>query len=266
VTLELGDITLATDERGTGDPFVLMHGYTGGQLDWVDVVDHFARSRRVITFDHRGHGESTNTGIAETYTFDQLLGDFERLTDAFALDRFDLLGHSMGGIISMRYVLAHPERVRSLVLMDTGAAPSGLIPSEWTDSIVRMGREKGMGAVASMFGEFVAKTAPPARAEVLAERLRWKFERLDVEAFVALAAELNAYPSMVSRLHEISCPVTVIVGEHDHGLRDASDVLAREIPGAVLSVIPDAAHSPQDENRDAWIAAVDAHFDRVYHS
>jgi pimeloyl-ACP methyl ester carboxylesterase len=129
--------------------------------------------------------------------------------------------------------------------------------------VVKIANEKGMAGVGAMFGENVAKTGDPARAHVLAERLQWKFEHLDRAAFVALAHALNSYESLVPRLAEVHCPVSVIVGVNDHGLRDAADVLAREIKGAELFVIPDAAHSPQDENRDAWIAAVDAHLTRV---
>ena len=262
--IDLGDISLAVDERGKVEPpLVLMHGYTGGQLDWIDVVDHFASTRRVITYDHRGHGESDNTGDAESYTFDQLLRDFARLVDALGLEQFDLLGHSMGGIISMRYTFDHPERVRSLVLMDTGAEMAGAIPTEWTEMVVKIADQQGMAAVGAMFGEYVAKTGDPERAHVLAERLQWKFEHLDRAAFVALAHALHRYESLVPRLAELHCPVTVIVGENDHGLRNSADILAREIKGAELFVIPDAAHSPQDENRVAWIAAVDAHLARV---
>jgi pimeloyl-ACP methyl ester carboxylesterase len=262
--IDLGDISLAVEERGAGEPpLVLMHGYTGSKLDWVDVVDHFATARRVITYDHRGHGESDNTGDATTYTFDQLLHDFTRLVDALALDHFDLLGHSMGGIISMRYAFDNSDRVHSLVLMDTGAEMAGVIPPEWTEMVVKIADEKGMAGVGAIFGEYVAKTGDPERAHVLAERLQWKFEHLDSAAFVALAHALNTYDSLVPRLTQLRFPVTVIVGENDHGLRNSADVLAREIDGAELFVIPDAAHSPQDENRDAWIAAVDAHLARV---
>jgi pimeloyl-ACP methyl ester carboxylesterase len=130
--------------------------------------------------------------------------------------------------------------------------------------VVKIANEQGMAAVGAMFGEYVAKAGSPERAQVLAERLRWKFEHLDSTAFVALAHGLNTYESLVPQLCELHCPVTVIVGENDHGLRDSADILAREIKDAELFVIPDAAHSPQDENRDAWIAAVDAHLARAY--
>ena len=56
-----------------------------------------------MTYDHRGHGESPNTGDAATYVFDQLVADMAGLVDSLGLGQFDLLGHSMGGIVAMRY-------------------------------------------------------------------------------------------------------------------------------------------------------------------
>ena len=67
---------------------------------------------------------------------------------------------------------------------------------------------------------------------------------------------------MVERLGEISCPTTVIVGEHDTGLRGAADVFAEHVPGAELVVIAGAGHSPQEDQPQAWIDAVQGHLAR----
>ncbi len=68
---------------------------------------------------------------------------------------------------------------------------------------------------------------------------------------------------MVAQLHTISCPTTIIVGENDHGLRDASDVMARQIPDAELVVIADAGHSPQEDRPDEWLHVVEHHLAQV---
>ena len=69
---------------------------------------------------------------------------------------------------------------------------------------------------------------------------------------------------MLDRLgKEVTVPVTVLVGEHDTALRPAADALHAAMAQSELVVIPDAAHSPQDENRSAWMAAVRAHLARV---
>ena len=260
--LDLGAVSLAYETFGTGDPpLLLVHGYTGSKLDWTDVVAPLSATRRVLTFDHRGHGESTNTGDPASYTLDALLADLTGFVDCTIGDaRFDLLGHSMGGVLAMRYTLDRPARVRSLVLMDSFSEPAGLLPEAFRTAAAQLGRDQGMDAVAALIRPFVAASGnlTPERAAEIGDRLAWKFEHLDVEAFVALADELSTFPSLTDRLAAISCPTTVVVGEQD-ALRPAADVLAAGVPGAVLRVIPNAAHSPQEENTTEWLAAIEQH-------
>lgn len=263
----INGLDLNVIDEGTSDvPLVLVHGYTGGASDWDDVAPSLATSRRVIRYDHRGHAQSPNTGDKTSYTFDALVADLAALVDELGVQQIDLLGHSMGGVTVMRYVLAYPERVRSLVLMDTGAEPSGSLPEELIDGLAQKGREEGMQVVVDVMAPFIGalqeKLSPERRAE-LHERYMQKMPNMDPEAFSAFARELNVYPSMVSQLHTINCATTVIVGENDHGLRAASEVMAKKIPDAELVVIPGAGHSPQEDDPAAWIAAVEKHLVRV---
>lgn len=260
---------LAVDDRGGPGPgtvpLVLLHGFTGGRVDFADVIDDLARDRRVVAWDHRGHADSTNTGNASTYTFDQLADDAAGVLAALGIERFHLLGHSMGGIVAQRYALAHPAQVRSLVLMDTAGASMPALPSSFVDDTVATGRTEGMAAVAAAMRRFAAGAAvPPANPELVLDRLEEKLTKMDVEAFDALGRALGDFASMLERLGaELDVPVTIIVGEHDTGLRPASDALHAAIPASELVVIPAAAHSPQDENPAAWLEAVRSHLARA---
>ncbi len=254
-------VELEVERHGAGDPFVLLHGFTGSGQDWAGVVDDLGLVREVITLDHRGHGRSTNTGDAATYTFDQLVADLTAAVDRLGLERFDLLGHSMGGIVAMRYALDHPDRLRSLVLMDTGGQASPEGPQHaWMRAGFDLSREGGMAAVFEVIAPFLGEgdAGDRARAEV-----RAKYDQMDPVAFQTLGEELLRHGSVLDRLASLPVPTTVVVGEHDTGLRPESDALAAAIPGAVLVVIPDAAHSPQVENRDAWLEAVTEHLQRT---
>jgi pimeloyl-ACP methyl ester carboxylesterase len=261
-------VELAVDDRGGARsgvaPLVLLHGFTGGRVDFADVIDDLARDRRVVAWDHRGHADSTNTGDPSSYTFDQLADDAAGVIDALGLERFHLLGHSMGGVVAQRYALAHPDQVRSLVLMDTAGASMPALPASWVDATVAKGRTEGMGAVAADMRRFAAGApVPPEAKERILDRLEEKLTKMDVEAFDALGRALGHFPSMLEQLAGLDVPVTVIVGEHDTGLRPAADTLHAAVVGSTLVVIPDAAHSPQDENPAAWLAAVRAHLARA---
>lgn len=258
-----GDIELAAGVVGSGvPPLVLVHGYVGSQIDWAGVVDSLASRRRVVTFDHRGHGDSTNVGEASAYTFDALVGDLETVIDQLGPAPIHLLGHSMGGVVAMRYALRHPEALTSLILMDTAGETMGGIPIEAIDALAAVGRTSGMEAAAEIMVAFAAELGQHLDEDRKAQA-RVKFAKLDVEAIAAFGAELNSYPPMLEALAHLDMPTMVIVGENDTGLRDAADKLAATIPGATLVVIPDAGHSPQEDNPSAWLAAVETHLERA---
>lgn len=266
--VSVNGVQLAVDDRGQGAdgivPLVLVHGFTGGRVDFADVIDTLADDRRVVAWDHRGHADSTNTGDPTTYTFDQLADDMAGVLDELGIDSFHLLGHSMGGVVAQRYVFAHPAQVRSLVLMDTAGEAMHAIPPELIEATVATGRAEGMAAVAETMRQMLATAPMPEESrERILERLVHKLSNMDVAAFGALGRALGEYPSMLERLGaEVTVPVTVIVGAQDLGLRPAADALHEAIPQSHLVVIPDAAHSPQDENPDAWLAAVRGHLAR----
>src|SRR6478735_8260574 len=121
-TFSINGAELVYEDVGEGTrPFVLVHGLTGFRDDFRERMAALAELGRTIIYDHRGHGDSTNTGDPTSYSFAQLVDDLAGLLDALGVPTCDLLGHSMGGMIALRFVLAHPERVASLVLMDTAA-------------------------------------------------------------------------------------------------------------------------------------------------
>lgn len=242
--------------RGTGEPpLVLVHGYTGSQADWDPVVGPLAARRRVVTFDHRGHGESDRSP-AEEYTFDNLVGDLDELVAALDLGGFDLLGHSLGGVVALRYALAHPGRLRSLILMDTACRPTNPMPMDLIGQMAESGRSAGMEAVAVQAATMLGR---PETADLA----RRKLGRMDPEALVPFGQELDAYPSLCDRLGELDLPFTMIVGENDAGLRAAAELLAAGVRGGRLEVIPDAGHSPQEDQPELWLAAVEGHLSRL---
>lgn len=258
--------TTAWGQASSEPPLVLVHGWTGGRHDWVHVgaeLAAIAPGRWVLAYDHRGHGESTHTGDAATYTFEQLVADLDALLAEVApedeVPQLDLLGHSMGGVIVQWWALAHPERVRSLVLMDTAGEGSGSMPMRTLRRTAQLGREQGMGAVVDQAVTAFGADLDPAAADDLRADLGRGLGAIDPEAFLALAEQLQDHRSVLDELATLTCPTTVLVGEHDDPLRPAADALAAAIPGAHLVVVAGAGHSPQRENTAAWLTALTGH-------
>lgn len=261
--VEFGGTSLVCHAFGRGDPpLVLVHGFTGSSIDWIDVVDDLAVDRQVITFDHRGHGESTNVGEESGYSFARLVDDLEMVLDELGVERCDLLGHSMGGAVVMRFALLHPDRVRSLILMDTAGRPIDGPSAELLRGAAGLVRAHGMPALLS-FADVYSPTDATADGELARLRNREKLEQMDPAAFAALGEELAGSDTILDHLARLDRVTTVIVGEKDQLLRPAADELASTISGAVLVVISGAGHSPQIENRSLWLAAVRDHLTRA---
>jgi len=259
--LDVSGVTVRYVDEGPASspspPLLLLHGYLGSSLDWYDVLPLLASHRRVIAIDHRGHGDGAKFGLASAYTFDALLDDLVGFVDAVALDQFHLAGHSMGGVIAMRYALVAPERLASLVLVDTAAAPAGRLPREILDGLIATGRTAGMDAVAELILSSLAGVS-----DVRRERGRRKFGAVDVEAMAALADELESYPDLLPQLADLTVPTTVICGANDD-LLTACRRLADVIPGAELEVVPGAGHSPFEDEPEHWVRIVESHLDRA---
>jgi pimeloyl-ACP methyl ester carboxylesterase len=249
-------------------PLVLVHGLTGFRDDFRERLPALAALGRTIIYDHRGHGESTNTGDPGSYSFAQLVADLAGLLDARGVEQCDLLGHSMGGMIALRFALAHAGRVASLVLMDTAARAPDRMPRAPFAAAGAIARSDGMAALAALLRARAADEPdrPPAERRLEAEwgeayweRRHRRFTAMDPEAFAVLTLELVDQLPLTDRLGEIRCPTTVIVGAEDASFLRPSEELAAAIPGARLVRIPDAAHSPQIENPTAWMAAITEH-------
>lgn len=269
-TQRVGAIEMAYQEAGGGPhPFVLVHGFTGSSDDFIDVLPNLAERGHTVLVDQRGHGDSTNPG--DGYAFDQLVTDLAGFLDARGIERCDLLGHSMGGMVALRFALEHPDRLASLVLMDTSPGPIEVMPKEIRRGVADLGRAQGMGAVYRLMRENMGATSLPeamqrrieADGERYWERIEAKLERMDPECFDHLGNALGDHVPVTTRLGAIGVPTTVIVGAEDQPFLEPSEAMAMGVPDAVLVVVPDAAHSPQMENQDAWLAAIHAHLDRA---
>jgi pimeloyl-ACP methyl ester carboxylesterase len=117
----VGDILIAYREAGSGEPLVLIMGYSSGMDLWDPrVVNELAEHNRVIVFDNRGMGNSTSS--EKEYSIRLFADDTAGLMDALTIRSANVMGFSMGTAIAQELALNHPEKVDKLVLYagDTG--------------------------------------------------------------------------------------------------------------------------------------------------
>ena len=270
-TFAVDGVQLAWDRWGADDgsvPLLLCHGFSGSAHDFALHVEPLAAHGPVITPDLRGHGRSTKLGTLEGYSVDRLAADLAAFIEQTVDGPVDLLGHSMGGAVSLRVTLAHPHLVRSLVLMDTSAW--SFLPTDPNIAALISGfmasfdPSTGLPDLSAMPSpeQPLIDAAVPAEWQAVKRQMDAAFDPYAMQAFGRALFD-PAGSSVRDRLGEIHCPVSVIVGEHDHPFVDQAPELTAEVPDGRLMVIAGAYHSPQLTHPVEWAAAVADHLARV---
>jgi pimeloyl-ACP methyl ester carboxylesterase len=213
--------------------------------------------------DHRGHGASEAPADRSSYSMVQMADDVEALITLVGFERYHLLGHSMGGAIAQEIALRSPGRLRSLTLEDTShrfSAGRNEVVRKFIEQRNRLAEEKGMAAIVAMPA---LVSPPPHMPKERTAETDPRLARMSVDAYIGAWQGLDAWQGTTERASEIAAPTMVIYGELDAvPLVDAARYLASAIPGAVLEVVPEAAHSPQYERPEIFNAALRRHLDR----
>lgn len=108
---------LTVDDGGSGGAVVFVHSLAGNIRHWTGQLEYLRNTRRAVAFDLRGHGRSEAPGNGE-YSMEAQAKDVGAVADALGLERFALVGHSMGAGVALAYAGAHPERVTHLLVAD----------------------------------------------------------------------------------------------------------------------------------------------------
>lgn len=227
---DLSALRIHYDLHGdAGEPIVFVHGYTGDATDWDRQVERLAGDHRVLVFDNRGHGRSDVLADRDAYSVGHMVDDAMGLIDHVGLDRFHLVGHSIGGAVAQEIALLAPERLRSLTLLGT---------THW------FGDHDQPGGTPPV--------TPPEELRLAAERV----ERMSHDVLAGGWRGLLAWPGSTERAQEIRTPTLIV-----HGELDASRIVAGSrrlhalIPRAEYVVIEGAGHSPQRQCPEAFDAA-----------
>ena len=175
----------------------------GARLYWkLDGLGRRGRRSRQRPARHHvrssGPRRAANIGD-EALQLRRLVADLETVLDEFGVETCDLLGHSMGGAVAMRYALRHVDRVRSLILMDTSARPIGGPSGELLRGAAGLVRAHGMPALLS-FADVYSPADDSLDADRLRAQNRTKLEQMDPAAFAALGDELAGSETIVDSM------------------------------------------------------------------
>lgn len=254
-----------------GVPLVLLHGHGNEAHLWDDFAPTIAPHYRVLAVDQRGHGDS-DWDAEGRYETEYMVDDLEAMTEALGIERFVLVGFSMGGRVSMSFAGRHPERLAGLVIIDIG-------PELDPRGVMRIGQEMQTqrAPVFTSEDEYTAMLSlnyPAGQPEALRRMSRYALRQRDDGLFelkmdpkmrgerptddAARAKEEALTAELWDALARVPCPTLVVRGA-------ASDILSPDVAdrmvddvlqSGTLEVIAQAAHSVATDNPKGFEEAV----------
>jgi pimeloyl-ACP methyl ester carboxylesterase len=250
------------EEEGSGEPLVMIHGYTGDLTMWMRIRPDLAAKYRLICYDLRGHGRTDIPKDQAVYTMAAYANDLRDLLTHLGIGSAHICGASMGGMVALEFAFQHPEMVRGLVLSDTSAGP---IASELDEQIrAREGEiarsqdyaaEHGIEALALQQIEMGRVPAAVRNDGYLRERFLNRMRSLTTHGFVNSGKARRERTDYHDRLGELAMPVLVIAGERDV-LAPAARSMHEGIPGSRLCIIPKAGHPAVSDAPKEFAASV----------
>jgi 3-oxoadipate enol-lactonase/4-carboxymuconolactone decarboxylase len=249
--LRVGDLTLHLRIDGpAGAPaLLLLHSLGTSQMIFDAQAEGLKTAFRVIRPDLRGHGLTTVT--PGPYDIAQLARDMLGVLDGLGVTSAHVAGISIGGLVAQSIAHQAPERVRSLILIDTALAIPP--PDAWRERAARVRAE----GIAPLMDGVIARWVTPAFMDAPeTEGLRAVLRQTPAEGYAA-AAEAIAAADFTLASRAIRVPTLVLVGDSDQATPVSSaEALRDAIPGAELIVLRDAAHIPTVEQPAAVTAAM----------
>ena len=248
-TITAGGVEFAYRELGSSNPGtpVVFLVHLAAVLDNWDprVVEGFAATRRVITFDNRGVGASSG---APATSIEQMASDAITFIRAMGFERVDLFGFSMGGMIAQEIALMEPPLVRKMIIAGTGPAGGEGISKVARVTYLDMARGFFTGQDPKQFLFFTRTPGGIRAGKAFLARLQERSQNRDKAITVtALQAQLKALrrwgakePADLSTIHQ---PVLVVNGDSDRMVpsKNTHD-LGRRLPNSELIIYPDSGH------------------------
>lgn len=253
--VRVGDLDLYYEEHGSGEPLLLIQGFGSNTVAWGPLIPALAARYRVIAFDNRDAGRSSQaTG---PYTIADMADDARGLLDALGVPSAHVLGASMGGMIAQELALRWPQKVRALTLACTTCG--GPRSAGWDELCQRLDLVREL------------REMPAPDSELVQQQLSWMFSpeflANPTPAFQEFILSTLQYPAPLEgmkrqaeairrhdtwdRLPQIAAPTLVLAGAEDPLiLAENSRILAERIPNAQLILYPRLRHGFNLEDPD----------------
>lgn len=262
--ININGINYAYTRKGTGNPLVLLHGFTGSKDNWQTIIELLQSQFELIAIDLLGHGETDAPSNYQHYSMANSANNIVTLLQHIGITPFNLLGYSMGGRLALYIAIHYPKCINALVL--ESASPGLKTESERQqrrNSDNRLADEiesHGIQWFVDYWGGLPLWESQKQLDDSIRDNLR--NQRLINDA-QGLANSLRGMgtgvqPSLWEDLPTVNVPVKLIVGELDNKFLSINQEMQQLTPNARLSIIPRAGHTTHLENPQGFIDVIQA--------
>ena len=250
--LTLDGSKVAYEERGKGEPVILLHGWGSSRKQWLLNLKALAPRFRAIALDLPGFGESEESAFP--YTLDGMAFFLEAFRDALRLPSFHLLGHSMGGCLSIRYTVLFPEKVRRLILVSTPTRSasiglSALVPGlEYLLSRTYRMRNEDMRK-----WMFYRSVYQPENMDLDFMRTNVKANGLVTRRALVESTRLVRKMDLADDLRRICQPTLIVFGDKDRSVNPREALRQQDLlPYPYMTILTACGHCPPYERPELF--------------
>jgi 2-succinyl-6-hydroxy-2,4-cyclohexadiene-1-carboxylate synthase len=257
------DLRLHVAISGKGPPLVLLHGFTGSTETWKSLRACLDDAFTIIAVDLAGHGRSSSPSLPARYSSHRFTDDLEAICRELGIDKIALMGYSMGGRLALRFALAHPLRLSSLILESTSPGiPEGEAREARLESDARLAQaieENGIEQFVNYWEslslwESQRDMPGDLKAELRSQRLAGNPRGLANSLRGAGAATMSFLND--DDLKSIAVSTLLIAGALDAPYVQHAQAMQRAVPGARLTIVEASGHAVHFEKPKQLATAV----------
>ncbi|MCC6313501.1 MAG: 2-succinyl-6-hydroxy-2,4-cyclohexadiene-1-carboxylate synthase [Thermomicrobiales bacterium] len=248
--------------RGAGPPLLLLHGFTGSGAVWDALAPALARHHRLIMPDLLGHGGSSAPTDPARFAAERQIVDIMVVCRVLGVDRFHLLGYSMGARLALAVAANCPDRIARLVLESGSpgiAEPLGRCERTRSDAVLAEAIERdGVAAFVMRWGRlplFAAQSRLPEATQERQRRLRLRNRPEGLAASLRGFGQ-GAQPPLHDALTRLPMPTLAVAGAEDAKYVRLGEEMAARLPRGRLVVMDGAGHTPHLEQPESFLAVM----------
>jgi pimeloyl-ACP methyl ester carboxylesterase len=253
--IQSGDLNINFDLKGEGFPLVLIQGFSGN-LDWWDneLIEELSMRYKVLIFDSRGAGRTVTPDEGD-FTMRMFADDIAALMSLLGIDKANILGFSLGGIMAQELVLNYPEKVNRLILCSTFCGSKNMIMPE--PEVINAMMEKSGGVQGQfnnslyfMFSDSYIKNNPDYFNDFRERFMKAPITDINARRQFMAGLKANTY----DRLQDIAIPVLIMTGSDDKLVpAQNSQKISERIKRSKFIKYEGAGHGFMTQNRESFL-------------